>query len=145
MQKVELQGDFGIDAARVTNPGTQANLEALSERAEGEPDEVPERVVSDLKGHVVLRQGVATFSNLSFSVPGAVARLQGTYSLLTHRINLRGKVLMKANLSKATSGVKSFLLKVINPFLKKNHHGGAIVPITVTGIYPHPVYKTDPI
>ena len=145
IRKIQLQGDFGVGGGHLTNPATQANLEQLSEQAEGEKDDPPESILSDLKGHVVLRQGIATFSNLSFSVPGAVAKLHGTYSLTTHRINLRGKVFMKANLPQATKGVKSFFLKVINPFLKKNHHGGAIVPVIVTGIYPHPVYKTDPI
>lgn len=145
IRKIQLQGDFGVGSGHLTNPATQANLEQLSERAEGEKDDPPESVLSDLKGHVVLRRGIATFSNLSFSVPGALAKLEGTYSLATHRINLRGKVFMKANLPQATKGVKSFFLKIINPFLKKNHHGGAIVPVIVTGIYPHPVYKTDPI
>lgn len=144
-RKIQLQGDFGVEDSHLSNPDTQSNLEQLSERAEGEKDDPPESVVSDLKGHVVLRDGIATFSNLSFSVPGATAKLHGTYSLLTHRINLSGNVFMKANLPQVTSGVKSFFLKIINPFLKKNRHGGAIVPVTVTGVYPHPVYKTDPI
>lgn len=144
-RKVELEGDFGIEAAQLTNPTTQSNLEELSERAEGEKNDPPERVASDLKGHVVLSQGTATFSNLSFRVPGALVRLQGTYSLITHRIDLHGKLMMEAQLHQATSGVKSFLLKIIDPFLKKNHRGGAVFPVSVTGFYPHPVYKTDPI
>lgn len=143
--KVQLEGDFGIDEARLSNPKTQANLEQLSERAEGEKDEVPERVVSDLKGHVVLRNGIATFSHLTFRVPGAKAKLHGTYSLITHQIDLHGKLSMKASLHKATYGVRSFLAKILNPLLKKNHHGGAIVALSVTGIYPHPIYKTAPI
>ncbi len=144
-QRIQLQGDFGISAGHLSNPTAQANLENLSERAEGEKDEVSERVVSDLRGHVTLRQGTAVLSDLSFSVPGALARMHGTYDLVTHRINLHGTLVMKANLSEATSGVKSFLLKIVNPLLKKNHRGGAIVPLSVTGIYPHPVYKVSPI
>lgn len=144
-KKIELQGDFGVGGSRLSNPATQTNLDQLSQRAEGIKDDPPESVLSDLKGHVVLRQGIATFSNLSFRVPGAVAKLHGTYSLITHQIDLRGNVFMEANLPQATKGVESFFLKIINPFLKKNRHGGAVVPVTVTGIYPHPVYKTDPI
>ena len=145
IRRVQLQGDFGIDAAHATNPVTQNNLNQLSESAEGEPNDVPERVVSDLQGHVVLRDGTATFSNLSFRVPGAKAKLHGTYSLLTHRIDLHGTISMQADLPKATTGVKSFLLKIINPLLKKNHHGGAKFPVSITGTYPNPVYKMDPI
>lgn len=144
-QKVELEGDFGIGGARMSNPKTQGNLEQLSERAEGEKDAAPERIVSDLKGHVVLRNGIATFSHLSFKVPGAKAKLHGTYSLVTHQINLHGRLLMQAQLHQATGGMKSFLLKIINPFLKKNHHGGGVVALSVTGVYPHPIYKTAPI
>lgn len=144
-RKVRLEGDFGIEAAHLANPMTQSNLERLSERAEGEKDAPPERVASDLKGHVVLREGTATFSNLSFRVPGALVRLQGTYSLTTHRIDLHGKLMMEAKLHQATSGIKSFLLKIIDPFLKKNHRGGAVFPVSVTGFYPHPVYEADPI
>lgn len=143
--KIQLQGDFGIDAAHATNPITQNNLDKLSERAEGEPEDTPEKIVSDLKGHVILRDGTATFSNLSFHVPGAKAKLHGTYSLLTHRIDLHGTLSMQADLPKATKGVKSFLLKIINPFLKKNLHGGAKFPVSITGIYPNPVYKMNPI
>lgn len=145
LHKVELQGDFGINDARLSNPNTQSNLEALSEKAEGEPNDSPERVVSDLKGHVVLRDGTATFSNLTFKVPGAKAKLHGTYSLITHQINLHGKLLMQAQLQQATKGVKSFLLKIISPILKKNHHGGGVLALSVTGVYPHPIYKTTPV
>jgi hypothetical protein len=82
---------------------------------------------------------------LSFKVPGAKAKLHGTYSLITHEINFQGKLLMQAQLHQATGGVKSFLLKIINPILKKNHHGGGEAALSVTGVYPHPIYKTKPI
>lgn len=145
LQRVELEGDFGIGDARLHNPVTQSKLEALSERAEGEKDEPPERIVSDLKGHVELRGGTASFFGTSFRVPGAKARLHGTYSLVNYRIDLHGRLFTEATLPQATSGVKSFLLKVVSPFLKKNHRGGAVVALSITGVYPQPVYKTAPV
>lgn len=144
-RRVQLEGDFGVDNASLANPVTQGKLEELSERAEGQKGEAPERIVSDLKGHLVLRQGIASFSGLTFRVPGAKAKLHGTYSLLDYRINLQGRLFTEATLSEATTGVKSFLLKVISPVLKKNHHGGGVVALGVTGVYPHPVYKTTPV
>jgi hypothetical protein len=77
LDKVELQGDFGIYGARFTSLKTQETVENLNERAQGtkkeEPDEGdPESVLSDPKGHVVLKNGMAMFSNLSFAVPGAL-------------------------------------------------------------------------
>lgn len=145
LKRVELQGDFGIGDARLGNPKKQSELEDLSERAEGEKDDPPERVVSDLKGHVVVRGGTATFLNASFRVPGAVAHLHGTYSLISYRIDLHGRLLTEATLPKATSGVKSFLLKIISPLLKKNHRGGGVVALSITGVYPQPVYNTTPV
>jgi hypothetical protein len=144
-KRLELSGGFGIGDASLHNPVTQSKLEEFSERAEGEKDEPPERVVSDLKGRVVLRGGMATFSQTSFHVPGAIAHLHGTYSLLNYRIDLHGRLLTEATLPKATSGVKSFLLRVISPLLKKNHRGGGVVALSITGFYPQPVYKTAPV
>ena len=69
-------------------------MNRLSEGALGEEDhhktekdeDDPETALSDLKGHVRLRDGTARFSNLSFSVPGALAQMQGTYNLLTQKL-----------------------------------------------------------
>jgi AsmA-like C-terminal region len=91
LEKVELQGDFGIDAGSFTKSDTQEGVNRLSEGALSEEDhhktekdkDDSETVLSDLKGHVLLRDGTARFSNLSFSVPGALAQLQGTYNLVS--------------------------------------------------------------
>ena len=42
-------------------------------------------------------------------------------------------------------GIKSFLLKAIDPFLKKNRRGGARIPVSVSGTYQKPSYHADPI
>lgn len=68
-------------------------------------------VTSTLKGHVVLRRGIATFSNLTFEVPGGLAQLSGTYSLLNERINLRGTLKTDASLADSSRGIKWLLLK----------------------------------
>ena len=78
--------------------------------------------------------GVATFSQVSFFVPGAHGNMNGTYSLLNKRVNLHGKLRMLATVSQATTGKKSFFLKVLDPFFKKKH-AGAEVPIAMTGFY----------
>lgn len=140
LQKVRLEGDFGIGGGHFTNPKTQYGVDKLSERARGEKnDEDPERVISNLKGHVVLRNGVATFSYLSFNVPGAFAELRGTYNLINKRVDLRGKMRMDATLSQASKGIKSFFVKALDPFYKKKN-AGAIVPVSITGTYSQPSY-----
>ena len=142
LQKVKVEAVFGIDSGRFTDSNTQQTVDKLSERAEGEQSEVPESVLSDLRGHVVLKDGIANFSSLSFRVPGAAAQMHGTYDLVSERIDLRGILRMQAKLSDATTGIKSFLIKALNPFLK-NDHPGAEVPVRITGTYSHPVYRVS--
>ncbi len=80
IERVNLQGDFGIDAATFASSTTQGNVDNLSQVAEGEKEnDDPADVVENLKGHVVLKNAIATFSDFSFSVPGALARVHGTY------------------------------------------------------------------
>jgi hypothetical protein len=148
-ERVHLTGKFSIDRTRFTSSNTQKDVDQLSERAEGKKDKEKdhdgdddqagfERVMTDLKGEVVLKDGVATFSPVSFAVPGANADMKGTYSLLTKRVNLRGKMRMLATVSQATTGAKSIFLKILDPFYKKKKKGaGAEVPIKMTGTYGH--------
>lgn len=147
LQKVQMTGDFGIESALFAKEKTQQDLNKLSASARGQGDsnDDPERVVSELQGHVVVKDGVATFSDLSFRVPGAKAHLNGTFNLTTQKVDLRGVLFMEAKLPQATSGVKSFLLKAIDPFLKKNRRGGATIPVSITGTYQHPAYHADPV
>ena len=147
LKRIQLTGDFGIEDAAFTKEETQESLDKLSTAAQGKGDQTdnPDDVVSDLHGHVVVKNGVATFTGLSFRVPGAKARLNGTFDLITQKVDLRGMLFMDAKLPEATSGIKSFLLKAIDPFLKKNKRGGAKFPVSITGTYHHPSYHADPI
>jgi hypothetical protein len=148
-ERVRLTGNFSINSTRFTSSNTQKDVDQLSERAEGKRDKEKdhdqdddkegfERVMTDLKGDVVLKDGVATFSPVSFAVPGANADMKGTYSLLTKRVDLRGKMRMLATVSQATTGAKSVFLKILDPFYKKKKKGaGAELPIKMTGTYGH--------
>lgn len=99
-------------------------------------------VLSDLKGHVLLKDGLARFSDLSFSVPGASARMQGSYNLINEKIDLHGTLKTESQPSNATSGVKALMLKVLNPFFKKKAVG-YVMPIKITGTYEHPLFGLD--
>jgi hypothetical protein len=147
LKKVQMTGSFGIENALFTQQDTQQDVGKLSASARGQTEEVndPESVVSNLEGHVEVRDGVANFSELSFRVPGAVAHLHGTFNLITEKVDLRGILLMEATLPQATTGIKSFLLRALDPFLKKNRQGGAKFPISITGTYQKPEYRADPV
>jgi hypothetical protein len=143
IKRVNLGGDFGIDAASFRRSTTQEKVDNLSQLAKGEKvNDDPASVVENLKGHVELEDAIATFSDLSFSLPGALARVHGTYGLLTEQVNLHGTLQVDSKLSKGSKGVKSVLLKSVEPFLKKKN-AGEIVPIKIGGTFSHPSYGLD--
>jgi AsmA-like protein len=140
-ERVRLAGDFKIDPAHFTSAKTQGHVDQLSERARGQKDKDKDtepdlQVLSDLKGHVALENGVANFAPVSFSVPGATANMHGTYNLTDKHVNLSGKMRMQAKVSEATKGAKSFFLKLLDPIFKKKGVG-AEVPVSMTGAYGH--------
>ena len=143
IERVQLQGDFGIGAASFARSTTQEKVDNLSQLAQGEKkNDDPASVVENLKGHVVLNHAIATFSDLSFSVPGALAHLHGTYDVLTEQVNLHGTLQLDHKLSKGSKGVKSVLLKSVEPLFKKKN-AGEIVPIKIGGTFIHPSYGLD--
>lgn len=138
-ERVQLAGDFRIDPARFTAANTQEHVDQLSERARGKKDKDGSKyleVLSNLRGHVNLKDGISNFSTVSFSVPGATARMHGNYNLVNKRVNFQGKMRMQATVSQATTGVKSFFLKILDPFFKKKS-SGAELPVSMTGTYGH--------
>jgi len=150
LEKVQLQGDFGIDDGSFTRPETQQgvnNLSNVDEKSHGAKDKdddeaEPQNVLSDLKGHVLLKDGIAHFSNLSFSVPGASAQMDGTYNLVSEKIDLRGTLTTKKEVSDTTHGIKALLLKVLDPFFK-NKPVGYVTPVKIAGTYDHPSFGLD--
>lgn len=149
LERVELRGDFGVDEGSFTKPDTQQGVNSLSWGALGEKtqktenDEAdPQNVLSDLKGQVLLKNGTARFSDLSFSVPGALAQMRGTYNLISEKIDLHGTLKTDGELSRTTHGVKALMLKVLAPFFK-NKPGGYVAPVKLTGTYAHPSFGLD--
>ena len=133
----------GIDAASFSRSATQEKVDNLSQLAQGEKvNDDPASIIENLKGHIELENAIATFSDLSFSVPGALARVHGTYGLLTEQVNLHGTLQVDSKLSKGSKGLKSVLLKSVEPFLKKKN-AGEIVPIKIGGTFNHPSYGLD--
>jgi hypothetical protein len=149
LKEVTLQGEFDIDKARFESPSRQESVDTLSETARGlakakpeeKKDDPQEEVTSHVQGHVDLRNGVATFPDLMYSVPGADAWMHGTYNLLNEKIDLHGTVRMDAKFSQSTSGIKTVFAKILDPFLNKKH--GSVVPVLVDGTYGNPHFGLD--
>lgn len=140
VDKLNLKGSFGVRNAEFSDKRVQDKVETLSQRARGETDEdVTESVVSNLSGTFAMSDATIRFSNLSFGVPGASVRLKGAYGLNTEEIDFRGTLRMQAKVSETTTGIKSFLLKAVDPFLKKDG-AGSVVPIKITGTRKDPSF-----
>jgi hypothetical protein len=142
LKKVEMHGDFGIEAGNFTNSKTQEDVDKLSAESRGENDKIAATVLSDLKGHAEVKNGLATFSHLSFKIPGAAADMHGTYDLISQKINLHGTLNMDSSLSHTGHGPKALILKVMNPFFRRKPKG-ASVPVKITGTYDKPSFGLD--
>ena len=151
LEKLRIDGQFGIEQAKFTRPTTQSKVNELSARARlgdhagKKKDDItpPAPVVSEIKSAVRLRNGAAALSDLSLTVQGARAMGAGIYDLRTKQINLHGTLTMASTLSEASGGGwKSAFLKPVN-FLFKKNHAGAVVPVSMTGTYPHPQLRVS--
>jgi hypothetical protein len=142
LEKIKLDGAFGIDDGTFSKAETQKNVNELSAGARGDKMEDAETVLTDLKGQVVLTGGIARFSDLSFGIPGAKARMNGTFNLLNEKIDLHGFMKVDTKISKTTTGMKSFFLKVLDPIFKKKKKG-EVVPVHISGTYEHPQFGLD--
>ena len=147
LEKVSVQGDFDITDGQFENPARQESVDELSETARGkkkpkdQEKDSEENVISHVNGHTSLRNGIATFSDLAFQVPGADASMHGTFNLLNQKLDLHGMVKMDAKFSQSTGGIKSLFAKVLNPFFDKSR--GSVVPVLVDGTYQNPHFGLD--
>ena len=141
-QKLKLLGHFEVMHANFTDASVRGKVESLSRRGQGKPDdEDAGSSISNLKSQFAMGGGIITFHNLVFEVPGANVQLDGTYALDDEKLDFYGKLRLKAKLSQMTTGVKSFLLKAVDPFFRKN--GITELPIKITGTREHPSFGLD--
>jgi hypothetical protein len=139
-QTLKLDGGFSVESAHFSQLNIQEKVNKLSHSSRGNPEESDmATVASDFAGRFALDKGVLTLRNLSFRVPGMAVNLNGTYGLVTQQFDLRGNAKLEAQLSEATTGVKSFLLKFVDPFFKKKN-AGAVIPIKIGGTREKPSF-----
>ena len=79
---------------------------------------------------------------LAFDFPGAQVNLDGTYGLVSGAIDFKGIARLDATVSQMTTGIKSMLLKPVDPLFR--HDGaGAVVPVAVSGKRGDPSFRLD--
>ena len=148
VEKLVLDGEFVIESAEFPERKVQDKVDKLSQTGKGEKGDdavsalQEERVVSNMRGSFRLEAGVMSLSYLSFAVPGAEVRLQGTYGLVNQQIDFHGELRTEAKVSEMTSGVKSFFLKLIDPLFAKEDMG-AVIPIRIGGSPESPSFGLD--
>ena len=145
-KRLKLSGNFQVSAAHFTNEKIQEKVDAISMRSQGKPklaqDNTPGNVQSDLKGTFNLANGVISFSQLQYLIPGTQANLTGTYSLDGNQFDFHGQVRMDAKLSQMVTGWKSILLKPADRFFSKNG-AGTEIPVKITGTNSEPHFGLD--
>ncbi len=145
VERLQLDGAFQLARARFTNLDVQRRITTLSRRGRGEESDVGaerERIVSNLRGRFTLKDGVLRFSELTFAVPGSVVQLRGAYNLRSEAMNFRGELLTDATLADMTSGVKSLLARLAQPFFRRKG-GGSRLPIKIAGPRSKPEFGLD--
>jgi hypothetical protein len=142
VDRLKLQGEFGIGEVVFTDPGVRQKVESLSDRAQGRPnDQHEDDPLSQLKGNFALGGGTITLRDLGFSVAGANVSLDGTYGLRSQDLDFHGIAQLQAKPSQMVTGFKSTLLKPFDHFFRKN--GVTQIPIKVTGKREHPSFGLD--
>ena len=138
-RKMQLAGRLTIQNVQFGDPKLQDRIDGLSLRAQGKPKEV-KAAGSDRRAEVASREtvdfslanGTLTVSSLRYQLPGATLLLHGVYSLDGNAFEFKGHVRTEAEASQMVTGWKSWLLKPVDPFLKKNG-AGLELPIAISG------------
>jgi hypothetical protein len=148
IRRVHLQGDFGITGGTFMHDDTQKKLNDLSLRSQGQKisddnKEDSPKALSNLRGQVELLDGIVHFTDLSFTIPGASARMHGTYSLIDERVDLHGELKVDTKFSKTAKGVKVALTRAVELLAASSKGNGEVLPVKLTGTYSHPSYGLD--
>ncbi|HKH72496.1 MAG TPA: AsmA-like C-terminal region-containing protein [Vicinamibacterales bacterium] len=146
IDRLNLNGRFRLGQARFSNIDVQRRIEALSLRARGkedaEPSESGPSVVSNMRGRFVMRGAKIDFKELTFTIPGAEVQLAGLYDLHSEALDFKGELLVDASLADMTSGFKSFLARLAQPFFRRPG-GGSRFPIKISGPRSKPEFGLD--
>jgi hypothetical protein len=146
LKALQINGAFALSGLHFTQAQTQQTIDGFSQRASGTGPKKKEAnaaaeapiVPAELKAqNVILRNGVAHFTKLAFAIPGADADGLGNFNLMNKHVDVTGTLRMVTDLSHATTGVKSILLKPVDPLFKKKDQG-TVAPVRLSGTYDHP-------
>jgi len=143
IKKLRLNGRFAIADGRFKNVDVQGKINELSQRSQGQNTQQAARQVSSkFTGAFRLGDGRLTIPEVTFDVPGAGVRLAGTYDLVPETLNFKGTLFLDVKVSQTVTGFKSVLLKIVDPFFKREG-GGSAIPIKISGQRDKPSFGLD--
>jgi hypothetical protein len=138
-RKIELAGTVHIERVELTNPKIQDEIDSLSVRAQGHPDQTREagsdrkaEVASQIMTQFDLAHSMMTFSAVDYKVPGAELQLHGAYDMEGNVYEFKGHVRTQATASEMVGGWKGMLVKPFNKLLEK-HGAGVELPVEIHG------------
>ena len=140
LRRIQLDGSFAILKATFLTGNVQGKVEEFSQKARDD-EGAADRVASDFSGRFDMRGGVIRFSTVTFTVPGARVGVEGRYTASTQELDFRGTVRIEAKLSQMTTGIKSFLLKAVDPIFRRKDV--TVIPVTIRGTADEPDVGLD--
>jgi hypothetical protein len=145
LRRLRLDGELGIDSGRFSSAKVQLPVNRLAESSRGETKKEeeadPSTVLSNLKGRFSSNGGIAKLSQVSFTEPGTLAQIDGTFNLVDKSLNLRGVLTTDGKLADTTSGFKSVVVKALGPLITKK--SVTVVPFSITGTSSKPAFALD--
>ena len=138
-EKLAMTGSFSIAGVQFNDRKTQDQIDGLSARALGHPEEAkmagreghPE-ISSQLGANFTIDHGVMSVTDVRFALPGALLLINGVYSMDGKLFEFKGRVRTEATASEMVGGWKGMLLKPLDKLLEKNG-AGVELPIEISG------------
>ena len=146
-EKLSLAGAFSLTGVQFTNPRWQKGIDTLSARAklpssaqlsaqtladQAAPPAAPAEARSRLSADLTLNRGVLAVTDLHYSVPGALALMNGVYSTDGKLFEFKGHVRTDATVSEMVGGWKGLLLSPFDHYLQKSG-AGVDLPVEISG------------
>jgi len=140
-EKLIIDGTFVISDGYFLKSQIRQQLDGLSRRAQGEPQNLKiEDVMTELGGTIRVEDQSVSFPSLNFSVPGARVALMGFYSMKNGEIDFDGSASLDAKISQTISGWKRILAKPFDPLFARNG-AGTFLPLEIRGDTDHPKFS----
>jgi hypothetical protein len=123
-EKLILDGKFEVLQGKFLHSTIQRQIEALSRRSQGQPQNPDgDQVVSQMMGVFHLENAAIRFHPVTFGVPGANLDLAGDYDLDSDALAFGGTLKLQATVSQMVTGWKRLVLKPLDRLFEKDGAG----------------------